>query len=412
MTPTPSTRYRLDRDGRRFEVETASAGLSTTGSLFVDGAQVDEQKSKNQKIVLEGGGLTVVVRLNWLDQVAQILAVPQGTDPKRADTEGIAFDPPPGSRAAKMHKLKREHPHVYAARHVVLAVLQVLIGAIWIGALLSGLLPRIDLPAIPLPDLPAIPWPDLPDIPWPAIPLPDIDVPNLPFLAQLRELWSSLNWLVPIVIAVLVASNEVSKRRKREQAETGWRQGGVSNGDNREPIADSLEPQLMPHPLVDQLRFARSEFRRGIEGVSDEDARRRLLPMNCISWHLGHLAAQEQRYWLTFAQELTLRPALREAFRNGAPASTPPPAETWAAWREVTAAADPWLDTVTAETLASPVSHEEVWGEVTFGNLLLRTIYHYWFHTGENAAIRQQLGHTNLPDFVGGLDEEAPYRPE
>jgi hypothetical protein len=47
---------------------------------------------------------------------------------------------------------------------------------------------------------------------------------------------------------------------------------------------------------------------------------------------------------------------------------------------------------------------------VTFGNLMLRTIYHYWFHTGENAAIRQQLGHANLPDFVGDLDEEAPYR--
>ena len=28
----------------------------------------------------------------------------------------------------------------------------------------------------------------------------------------------------------------------------------------------------MAHPLVDQLRFARSEFRRCLEGVSDEDA--------------------------------------------------------------------------------------------------------------------------------------------
>jgi hypothetical protein len=39
----------------------------------------------------------------------------------------------------------------------------------------------------------------------------------------------------------------------------------------------------MAHPLVDQLRFARSEFRRGLEGFSDEEARRRFLPMNCLS---------------------------------------------------------------------------------------------------------------------------------
>ena len=49
---------------------------------------------------------------------------------------------------------------------------------------------------------------------------------------------------------------------------------------------------------------------------------------------------------------------------------------------------------------------------VTFGNLLQRIIYHYWYHTGENQAIRQQLGHARLPQFVGNIDDEAPYRPE
>jgi len=39
-------------------------------------------------------------------------------------------------------------------------------------------------------------------------------------------------------------------------------------------------------------------------------------------------------------------------------------------------------------------------------------MYHYWYHTGENAASRQLLGHTNLPEFVGNIDDEAPYRPE
>ena len=48
----------------------------------------------------------------------------------------------------------------------------------------------------------------------------------------------------------------------------------------------------------------------------------------------------------------------------------------------------------------------------TFGNRSSGPIYHYWFHTGENQAIRQQLGHERLPQFVGNIDTEAPYRPE
>ena len=52
----------------------------------------------------------------------------------------------------------------------------------------------------------------------------------------------------------------------------------------------------MPHPLVDQLRFTRNEFRRALVGLTDEEARRRFQPMNCISWNIGHLAWQEQRY--------------------------------------------------------------------------------------------------------------------
>jgi hypothetical protein len=45
------------------------------------------------------------------------------------------------------------------------------------------------------------------------------------------------------------------------------------------------------------------------------------------------------------------------------------------------------------------------------GSLLLRVIYHYWYHIGEIMAIRQLLGHTNLPEFVGDLDTQAPYLP-
>ncbi len=37
--------------------------------------------------------------------------------------------------------------------------------------------------------------------------------------------------------------------------------------------------------------------------------------------------------------------------------------------------------------------------------------YHYWFHLGESQAVRQLLGHRNLPQFVGDINQ-ASYVPE
>ncbi len=65
------------------------------------------------------------------------------------------------------------------------------------------------------------------------------------------------------------------------------------------------------HPLVLQLRFTRNEFKRGLKGLSEQDATKRFLPMNCISWNVGHLAWQEQRYFLYFAQGESIQPAVR-----------------------------------------------------------------------------------------------------
>ncbi len=168
----------------------------------------------------------------------------------------------------------------------------------------------------------------------------------------------------------------------------------------------------MPHPLVSQLRFARSEFQRALVGLNDEDARRRIMPMNCISWNIGHLAWQEQRYWLWRAQGYILLPQVNEQFANGAPASTPALEAAWTAWHAITQAADPWLDAVTTEKLQEHVIIDGQPSDLIFGNLLQRVIYHYWYHTGENMAIRQMLGHSELAEFVGNIDHEAPYRPE
>ncbi len=168
----------------------------------------------------------------------------------------------------------------------------------------------------------------------------------------------------------------------------------------------------MTHPLVDQLRFTRSEFKRCLKGLTPEDAAKRHLPMNCIAWNVGHLAWHEQRYFVTYAQDKILMPELNDLFSYGAPACTPNLDDMLKAWKKMTKAADPFLDSITTEKLQSVVIKNGKPTKYIWGNLLQRIIYHYWYHTGENAAIRQTLGHTDLPQFVGSIDSEAPYRSE
>jgi uncharacterized damage-inducible protein DinB len=167
----------------------------------------------------------------------------------------------------------------------------------------------------------------------------------------------------------------------------------------------------MPHPLVNQLRFARSEFQRCLEGLSDEDARQRLGPMNCISWMIGHLANQEHFYWVFLAQEKKVVDGLNDLVGFGKPASTPPLDEMWETWQRVTTTADPFLDTLTTAQLESFFQSRGKAMRESIGTTMLRNIYHYWFHTGEAHAVRQQLGHADLPQFVGNI-AAAVYQPE
>ena len=166
---------------------------------------------------------------------------------------------------------------------------------------------------------------------------------------------------------------------------------------------------MAAHPLVEQLRFTRSEWLRGLRGVREDDALRRFQPMNSIGWTVGHLAWQEQRYWLTRARGETPLPELNRTVASGGPATTPPLAEMLDAWRTVTKAVDPWLDGLTTESLL-----EELPGSPprSVGDSLRRVTYHYWFHIGEIQAIRQMLGHRRLPQFVGNIEGRAPYRAE
>jgi hypothetical protein len=168
----------------------------------------------------------------------------------------------------------------------------------------------------------------------------------------------------------------------------------------------------MAHPLIDQFRFARSEWLRGLEGLTEQDGACHFGQMNCISWTVGHLAWHEQRTFLQRPQNIILFPQLNELFAYGAPMNTPSLDEMLGVWKAVTEAANPYLDTLTTEILLTDllVNGEPV-GQ-SRGSALRRITYHYWYHIGEIQAIRQMLGHTNLPEYVGDIETEAPYRPE
>jgi len=168
----------------------------------------------------------------------------------------------------------------------------------------------------------------------------------------------------------------------------------------------------MTHPLVDQFRFTRREWLRGLEGISEDDATHHFGQMNCISWIVGHLAWHEHRYWLELAQGKVLFPNLNDVYASGAPMSTPSLNEMFGIWNSVTRAADPFLDTLTNEILQSDLLRNGRSVGQSLGSALRRMTYHYWFHIGEIQAIRQMLGQANLPEYVGDIETEAPYRPE
>lgn len=168
----------------------------------------------------------------------------------------------------------------------------------------------------------------------------------------------------------------------------------------------------MVHPLVEQIGFTRAEWLRGLERVSDEDAARHFGPMNCISWIVGHLAWQEQRYFLARAQGRVLFPELNDRYAYGAPMSSPALSDTLPTWHQVTQASQSYLDTLTTQSLEQELPLDGKPVGQSIGSAMRRMTYHYWYHLGEIQAIRQMLGHTGLPEYVGDIETHAPYRSE
>lgn len=73
-------------------------------------------------------------------------------------------------------------------------------------------------------------------------------------------------------------------------------------------------------------------------------------------------------------------------------------------WHKVQIAASRFLETVTEEQLDDCFCTKKLPGSETIGTSLLHITAHIWYHNGEVQALRQQLGQTGLPQFVGNLD--------
>ena len=168
----------------------------------------------------------------------------------------------------------------------------------------------------------------------------------------------------------------------------------------------------MTHPTIEMLRFTRSEWQRGLRGVTEEDGARHFGQMNSIGWIVGHLAWQEQRtLFLRRSGELPF-PDLNVQVAYGAPMSTPSLKEMRKAWSALTKASDPFLDSLTTRALLKDLPLDGKPSGQNLGSALRRMTFHYWFHIGEIQAIRQMLGHRRLPQYVGNLEAVAAYRPE
>ena len=151
------------------------------------------------------------------------------------------------------------------------------------------------------------------------------------------------------------------------------------------------------HTLVEMYDITRKEFERNLRGLTDEDARKRIEPMNCVSWIIAHVAWQQHAFFVDWPQGKESDPRYKR-FGTDSPASQPTLAEAMTLWRDACDKADVLLRAATKDSLqlqGSLTSPEVENG----GTLIVRCIFHTWCHLGEISSIRQILGH-RPPEFV------------
>jgi hypothetical protein len=159
------------------------------------------------------------------------------------------------------------------------------------------------------------------------------------------------------------------------------------------------------HTLVEMLQLTWTEFDRNLAGLSDEDARKRIEPMNCISWIIAHVANQVYAFCAAWPYGREVAPRY-SPYGFGKPASQPPLEEALGLWRDAREAAAEWLEQATEQSMLESPAGRSPESE-NMGTLLTRCIFHIWCHIGEISSIRQILGH-KPPQFVDMHDWMYP----
>lgn len=179
-------------------------------------------------VKLSGDGTHVKVSFWWKGRVTAVDLIDRDDTESDADPFAglrramrVPFVPPPGTRAARVHAWREQHPRLWAARHVAIQVGSILVAVLGISALLNGLLGRL---------LPAIDWSWVPEIRlpqwleylnpfhWIGKVIPDRDwfgwVPDI----QIPEMgW--LKYVVILLVALATGWAELRKRKERERRE-------------------------------------------------------------------------------------------------------------------------------------------------------------------------------------------------
>ena len=155
------------------------------------------------------------------------------------------------------------------------------------------------------------------------------------------------------------------------------------------------------HPLVSQFIFACDEFDRTLAGLTHEDANKRLSPSNSIAWMIAHVTSHLHFVFLQAGQGENRFPELRQIVK--APDEATDLADLLSMWRDIRHTAAEFLKDATPEMLDSHFQWNGKDMPESVGTSILRINNHVWYHNGEIQVIRQQLGHTDLPQFVGDL---------
>jgi hypothetical protein len=221
MSDRPPQRFDLTVSGRTHRVEVQDGALRREIRWYVDDELVKSVRSADEKVTLKPDdpelGL-LALRFSTLGHPRRATWFEPGEDEAAKATVGIGgldLEPAPGSRAAAYEQKVREHPRRYAAQHTAAGVAKVVLPLLFLFLAarftFSLPLPDVNVPDLPLPDLPSIPWPD---VNWPDLSLP----------GWVREVLDKAKYVVPVIIAFVLARAEIRRRHAQDELRATRRQ--------------------------------------------------------------------------------------------------------------------------------------------------------------------------------------------